>query len=54
MTQSAFQCWKSAILMMLLSLLMLSRVATQSAPFDIVITNGRVVSIFVTLLESPR
>ena len=43
MTQSAFQCWKSAILMMLLSLLMLSRAAAQSAPFDIVITNGRVI-----------
>ena len=43
MTQSAFQWWKSAILMMLLSLLMLSRAAAQSAPFDIVITNGRVI-----------
>ena len=43
MSQSAFQWWKSAILMMLLSLLMLSRAAAQSAPFDIVITNGRVI-----------
>ena len=43
MTQSASQRWKSAILMMLLSLLMLSRAAAQSAPFDIVITNGRVI-----------
>ena len=43
MSHSAFQWWKSAILMMLLSLLMLSRAAAQSAPFDIVITNGRVI-----------
>ncbi|HVH71795.1 MAG TPA: D-aminoacylase [Candidatus Dormibacteraeota bacterium] len=43
MTQSAFQWWKSAILMMLFSLLMFSRVAAQPAPFDIVITHGRII-----------
>ncbi len=43
MTQAAFRCWKSVLLMMLFSLLMLSRVAAQSAPLDIVITNGRII-----------
>ena len=43
MSQPAFQWWKSALLLMLLSLLMLSRAAAQSAPFDTVITNGRII-----------
>ena len=43
MSQPSFQWWKSVLLMMLLSLLMLSRTGAQSAPFDIVITNGRII-----------
>ena len=43
MTQGAFQPWKSAILIMLFLLVMLSRSAAQSATFDIVITNGRII-----------
>ena len=43
MIQPAFQRWKSALLTMLFSLLVISRAAAQSAPFDIVITNGRVI-----------
>ncbi|HEX8766685.1 MAG TPA: D-aminoacylase [Candidatus Acidoferrum sp.] len=43
MTQSAFQLRKSAILMVLLSMLILPHAAAQSAPFDIVITNGRII-----------
>jgi dihydroorotase/N-acyl-D-amino-acid deacylase len=43
MSQPAFRWWKSALLMMLFSLLMLSRAAAQSAPFDILITNGRII-----------
>lgn len=43
MTQPAFQLRKSAILMVLLSLLILRHAAAQSAPFDIVITNGRII-----------
>ena len=43
MSQPAFRWWKSALLIMLLSLLMLSRAASQPAPFDIVITNGRII-----------
>jgi dihydroorotase/N-acyl-D-amino-acid deacylase len=43
MMQSAFQRWKSALLTMLFFSLMVSRAAAQSAPFDIVITNGRII-----------
>src|SRR6201997_3870201 len=43
MMQAAFRCWKSVLLTMLFSLLGLSCVAAQSAPFDIVITNGRII-----------
>ncbi|HEV2198112.1 MAG TPA: D-aminoacylase [Candidatus Acidoferrum sp.] len=43
MIQSAFQRWKSALLTMLFLLLIFSRAAAQSAPFDIVITNGRII-----------
>lgn len=43
MNQPAFRWWKSALLMMLFPLLMLWRAAAQSAPFDIVITNGRII-----------
>ena len=43
MKQPAFRWCKSALLTMLLSLLTLSRAAAQSAPFDIVITNGRII-----------
>src|ERR1700739_1544219 len=43
MLRSAFQWRKSAILIMFFSLLMLSRVAAQSAPLDIVVTNGRII-----------
>src|SRR5215475_2132213 len=35
--------WKSVLLTMLFSLLMLCRAAAQSAPFDIVITKGRII-----------
>jgi N-acyl-D-amino-acid deacylase len=42
MTQPAFQRWKSAILMVLFSLT-ISRASAQSTPFDIVITNGRII-----------
>lgn len=43
MTQCAFQWRKSAILMLLFSMVMLSRAPAQSAPFDIIIANGRVI-----------
>lgn len=43
MDQPAFRWCKSAFLMMLFPLLMLSRAAAQSAPFDIVITNGHII-----------
>ena len=43
MTQSAFRWWKSALLMMVFPPLMLSRATAPSAPFDIVITNGRII-----------
>ena len=43
MSQSAPHWWKFALLTILCSLLMLSRVTAQSAPFDIVITNGRII-----------
>lgn len=43
MSQHAFQWWKFAILMMLFPLLMFPRSDAQSAPFDIVITNGSII-----------
>jgi N-acyl-D-amino-acid deacylase len=43
MMQAAFRCWKSVLLTMLFSLLVLSCAVAQSAPFDIVITNGRII-----------
>jgi len=43
MMQFALRRWKSVLLTLLFSLLMLSRATAQSAPFDIVITNGRIV-----------
>src|SRR5690242_11087230 len=42
MMQAAFRCSKSVLLTMLFSLLLLPRVAAQSAALDIVITNGRI------------
>ena len=43
MIVSACGRWKFALLTMLFPLLMLSRAAAQSAPFDIVVTNGRII-----------
>lgn len=43
MSQCASRWWEFALLSILCSLLMLSRVTAQSAPFDIVITNGRII-----------
>src|SRR5215469_9194001 len=43
MTQPAFRWGKFVILTVFVSLLTLPRVAAQSVPFDIVITNGRVI-----------
>ena len=43
MNQPGFRWWKPVLLTILLSLLMLSHASAQSAPFDIVITNGRVI-----------
>lgn len=43
MNQPAFRWWKSAFLMTLLSLVMLSSAPAQSPPLDIVITNGRII-----------
>src|SRR5690349_16161107 len=42
MNQLAFRWWKSALLM-LLFLLTISPASAQSTPFDIVITNGRII-----------
>src|SRR5260370_36323309 len=43
MTQCASMWRTSAILILFVSLLMLPRTAAQTAPFDIVITHGRII-----------
>jgi len=43
MMRPAFRWWKSVLQTVLFSLLMFSRAAAQTSPFDIVITNGRII-----------